>query len=83
MAIITQATREIAHFLVQAPTPEQIIALHPSAEVAARAYALIAAERNNTISDKERDELDSYELLEHFVRIMKAEARELLLQRAS
>ena len=83
MAIVTQAAMEVAHFLAQAPTPEQIIAFHPSPEIAKRAYDLIEAERNNAISDEERNELNSYENLEHLMRLVKAEARELLQQRAS
>ena len=41
MLLKTQAATEIAQFLVNHPTPEQIVAFHPSFEVAERAYELI------------------------------------------
>ena len=45
MLLKTQAAAEIAHFLAHHPTPEQIVAFHPSSEVAERAYELIQVER--------------------------------------
>lgn len=41
MLLKAQAATEAARFLAYRPTPEQIIAFHPSPEVAARAYELI------------------------------------------
>ena len=73
---------EIARFLASGPTPEQIVAYHPSPEAAERAYALIAAERNGTITEDERAELDSCVSLEHMMRLVKVEAHRLLQQRA-
>lgn len=77
------ASVEIARFLASGPTPEQIIAYHPSPEAAERAYALVEAERNGTISEDERTELDSCVYLEHMMRLVKVEAHRLLQQRAS
>lgn len=54
MLIKTQAALEIAQFLIKSPTPEQIIAFHPSAEVAERAYELIYADRNGSLTEEER-----------------------------
>jgi hypothetical protein len=37
MPLTTQAAVEVAHFLACHPTPEQIVAFHPSSQVAERA----------------------------------------------
>lgn len=83
MSIESQAVMEIARLIASQPSPEQIIDFHASSEMAARAYALIAAERAGTISVDERRELDSYEAIEHIVIHAKAEARRKLQQQAS
>ena len=74
-----QVALEIARFLLGRPTPEQIVAFHPSAEATDRFYALIDAERAGTITDDERAELDSCINLEHMMRLIKAEVH-LVLQ---
>ncbi len=74
---------EVARFLAKAPTPEQIIAFHPSPEVAERAYELIDAEREGTITPEEKEELDTYMSLEHIMRLVKSEAHHLMQQQAS
>lgn len=83
LSLESQATVEVARFLVSGPTPEQIIAFHPSQEATDRAYALISADRNDTLTDEERAELDSYVDLEYMMRLIKAEAQRVLQQRAS
>lgn len=79
----SQVTVEVARFLASGPTPEQIVAFHPSQEATDHAYALISADRNNTITDEERAELDSYVDLEYMMRLIKIEAQRVLQQRAS
>ena len=54
MLLKTQAATEIARFLANHPTPEQIVAFHPSPEVAERAYELIRAERDDALTEEER-----------------------------
>lgn len=81
--IQTDAEREVAEFLAGQPSPEEIVGFHPSPEVAARAQQLLQAERQNDITDAERRELDSYEYLEHLIRMIKAEARRRLSAPAS
>ena len=83
MLLKTQAALEIARFLAQHPTPEQLIAFHPSADVAERAYALIANERIGTLTDDERKELDSYVVIEDLMELVKLEAHRQLRQQAS
>lgn len=77
------AALEIVRFLASGPTPEQIVAYHPSSEASDRAYTLIAAERAGTMSADERAELDQSVYLEHMMRLIKAEANHILQQRAS
>lgn len=83
MPLQTQAATEIARFLANHPTPEQIIAFHPSPEVAERAYKLIADDRNRSLTEEEHQELESYLVLEDLMRLVKIEAHQLLRQRAS
>jgi len=78
MSLEPQASLEVAQFLASSPSPEQIIAFHLSSEANERAYALIAAEREGTISDEGREELESAVQFEHMMRLVKAEARLIL-----
>ncbi len=57
MLLKTQAATEIAQFLAHHPTPEQIVAFHPSPEVAERAYELIQTDREGKLSEEERKNL--------------------------
>jgi len=83
MPLKTQAATEIARFLAHHPTPEQIVAFHPSPEVAERAYELIRAERDDSLSEEERQELESYLMIEYLMELVKLEAHQQLRQQAS
>lgn len=83
MPLKTQAATEIAQFLAHHPTPEQIIAFHPSSEVAKRAYELIDTDRDGSLTEAERKELDSYLVIEYIMELVKLEAHQQLRQRAS
>jgi hypothetical protein len=83
MPLKTQAATEIARFLAHHPTPEQIVAFHPSPEVAERAYELIRAERDDSLSEEERQELESYLIIEYLMELVKLEAHQQLRQQAS
>lgn len=72
-------TEEVLDFLLSAPTPEAVIALRPSPTAQARLRSLLDGNRNATLSDAERAELESYLQLEHFVRRLKTRAREKLV----
>jgi hypothetical protein len=73
---------EVARFLASGPAPERIITFHPTPEASARVAALLAASREGTLSEDERAELESSIALERMMRLVKAEARRLLAQRA-
>jgi hypothetical protein len=83
MLLKTQAATEVARFLAHHPTPEQIVAFHPSPEVAQRAYELIRAEREDSLSEEERQELESYLMIEYLMELVKLEAHQQLRQQAS
>ena len=83
MLLKTQAATEIAGFLAHHPTPEQIVAFHPSAEVADRAYELIQVEREGALTEEERQELESYVVIEYLMELVKLEAQRQLRPQAS
>jgi hypothetical protein len=83
MLLKTQAATEIAQFLARHPTPEQIVAFHPSPEVAERAYELIFTNRNGSLTEEECKELDSYLVIEYVMELIKLEAHRQLRQQAS
>ena len=68
---------EILDFLLSAPTPQEIIALRPSAAAQERLRYLLNGNRNETLNDAERAELETYLQTEMFVRRLKIRAREL------
>lgn len=69
-----QDERTIIDVLASQPTPEQIMALHPSPELQARIDILLARSKEGALSDQEEVELDRYFYLEHLVRMAKAKA---------
>ena len=83
MLLKTQAATEIARFLANHPTPEQIVAFHPSPEVAEQAYELIYTEREGALTEEERKELESYLVIEYLMELVKLEAHRQLRQQAS
>ena len=83
MLLKTQAATEIAQFLANHPTSEQIMAFHPSSVVAERAYELIYIERNGSLTEEESKELDSYLVIEYLMELVKLEAHRQVRQQAS
>jgi hypothetical protein len=69
---------EVLDFLASAPTPEQIVAFHPSEALQARARYLLDANRDGTLTADERTELDDFSRLNHFVSMLKIRARKRL-----
>ena len=66
--------QEIIALLASQPTPEQILAISPSAGFQARVSALLAQGKEGTLSSREEAELERYLTLDHLVRIAKAHA---------
>jgi hypothetical protein len=64
--------------LANQPTPDQVLALHPSIELQSRASDLIARSKAGVLDAHEAAEIERYLLLEHLVRMAKAHALQRL-----
>lgn len=73
----TKAYEEIVDFLA-GMNPSALIAFRPSEAVQERVAELVAREKSGEITSEEKDELDSFETLEHLMRLAKARARKRL-----
>jgi hypothetical protein len=69
---------EILDFMVSTPSPEAIIAFKPSAQMEARLTELMGKNKQETLSDDERQELDAFLQLNHFINMLKIRARKKL-----
>lgn len=69
---------EVLGFLLSSPTPQQIIAFHASDTSQARLRYLLDANRNGTLTDDERAELEEASQINHFVTLLKAKAHQTL-----
>ena len=70
--------KAIIEILASRPTPEQVLAIRPSAELQSRVSRLVSRSKNGESSRAEEAELERYLLLEHLVRLAKARALEQL-----
>jgi hypothetical protein len=64
--------------LASQPTPDQVLAVGPSAEMQARVGELLSRGKQGVLSRSEEVELEKYFLLEHLVRLAKGHALEQL-----
>lgn len=69
---ITRADDEIIDLLARAP---HVLEFKPSDEARARVWGLIAREKEGTLTEEEKSELDHYAQIEHLMRLVKARAR--------
>ncbi len=69
-----QAIDEIIAILASQPTPEEILALHPSPQLQTRVSELLASSKNGKLSHLEEIELERYLTIEHLVRMAKSHA---------
>jgi hypothetical protein len=76
----TPVYQEIYEFLVSSPTPAEIIAFRPSEMTQMRVRTLLDANKENHLTPDEQIELDEFERAEHFMRMLKAHARQNLSQ---
>jgi hypothetical protein len=75
-----QGATEILELLATLPSPEEILALHPSETLQTRIQTLLEKNREEGLTLAEEQEWQQYEYLEHLVRMAKARA--LLKQKA-
>jgi hypothetical protein len=62
----------ILEVLASQPTPEQVLAIHPSPALQERVSDLLYRSKNGQLSPGEESELERYLMLEHLVRLAKA-----------
>jgi hypothetical protein len=62
---------EVYFFLASAPSHEQILAFRPSPSVQERILQLLEASKAGLLTREEQAELDEFEQVEHFVRMLK------------
>jgi hypothetical protein len=65
---------DVLEVLARLPSPEEVIALRPSAQLQARIEALLEKSRGDGLSTEERKEWERYEYIEHLIRMAKVRA---------
>jgi hypothetical protein len=70
--------RYILDFLARNPSPEEIRAFRPTAQMQERISALLDKNRSNQLTAAESSELDEYERIEHVIRIRDQISRPLI-----
>lgn len=69
---------EIIDFLASTPTPEAIIAFKPSSRLEQRLSDLLEQNRRETLTAEDRQELDEFLRMNHFMNMLKIRARQKL-----
>jgi hypothetical protein len=69
-----EGAAEVLEFLAGLPEPEEILKLGPSERLACRVEQLLEKNRTGELTAQEEEEWESYEFLEHLVRMAKAKA---------
>ena len=72
------AYQEVYRFLASAPSHEAILAFRPSEATQTRIRQLLLANKTSGLSPDEQAELDEFEQVEHFVRMLKLHTRQLM-----
>lgn len=70
--------QEVYYFLASRPTHEEILAFRPSETTQTRIRELLEANKDGRLSSDEQAELDEFENVEHFVRMLKLHTRQLI-----
>ena len=65
---------EVLEMLASLPSPQEVMALRPSAPLSARVEELLGKNRDAGLNAAEQREWERYEYLEHLVRMAKANA---------
>lgn len=65
---------DVAETLAGLPSPQEVLALRPSAKLAERTEVLLAKNRENGLTKEEQAEWDEIMQVEHLVRVAKAKA---------
>ncbi len=62
----------ILDLLASKPTPEQIVAFRPTAQMQERFKTLLTRSRTGELTPTEKQELDEFERIEHLIIMLKA-----------
>jgi len=71
----------VLEVLASEPAPNQVLALHPSAQLQARVADLLDSGKHGELSPADEAELERYLAVEHLVRLAKAHAYKRLAAR--
>lgn len=69
-----KSVADVLEFLASLPKPEEILALRPSEDLQAEIDELLEKNRREGLSKAEEKVWESYEFIEHLVRLAKAKA---------
>jgi hypothetical protein len=69
-----EGAAQVLEFLAGLPTPEEILNLRPSERLNRRVQELLEKSRTNGLDEREEEEWERYQFLEHLVRIAKTKA---------
>lgn len=67
--------REIISFLARGPRPAEILAFRPSTKFLEHSRELLGRSKEGALNPADASELDEISYLDHFVSLIKAEAR--------
>jgi len=70
-----QALDDVLETLADLPSAQEVMALHPSPQLAERTAALLEKKRHEELGESEQAEWEQIMRVEHLVRIAKASAR--------
>lgn len=74
----TPVYQEIYRFLASAPTHQEILDFRPTDATQQRIHMLLELNKAGRLSADEVAELDEFEQVEHFVRMLKLHTRQLM-----
>ena len=80
MVLIRSSTiiDEVLDFLISAPAPAEIVAFHASEQAQARLRTLLEHNRDGSLTDLEKAELNEMNRVDHFFTLIKARAMKRL-----
>lgn len=73
-AIGYKSVADVLEFFADLPTPAEILALRPSAELQTKINELLEKNRGDGLNEVEQQVWASYEFIEHLVRVAKSKA---------
>jgi hypothetical protein len=69
-----KSVADVLEFLASLPTPNEILELRPSEDLQTKINELLEKNRNQGLNETEEKVWESYEFIEHLVRLAKSKA---------